>query len=112
VLVTPSADVTIRLIGAYSKQTAYSRLASTVGVFTKYANGAVLTNNFLDRAARAGYVIPYDINDPFARQVDADAAIQANMDGYGFSGKLDWTLGKVTLSSITAYRWWDWYPLN
>ncbi|WP_375397731.1 TonB-dependent receptor [uncultured Sphingomonas sp.] len=112
VLVTPSSAVTIRLIGDYSKQTAYSRLASTVGVFTTYANGAPLTNNFLDRAARAGYAVPYNVADPFARLVDADAAIQANMEGYGVSGKLDWDLGGVTLTSVTAYRWWDWYPLN
>lgn len=111
-LVTPSADLNIRLIGDFSKQDAYSRIASTVGIFTGFANGAPLTNSFSDRAARAGYAIPYDAADPFSRIVDVDAAVQANMEGYGLSGKIDWRLGGVTLTSVAALRWWDWYPLN
>ncbi|MDR7102855.1 TonB-dependent receptor [Croceicoccus sp. BE223] len=112
ILLTPSPDIDVRLIGDYSRQSAYSRVASVVGVFTEFANGARLANNFLDRAARAGYVPPYDISDPWAREVDANADIQADMEGYGVSGKLDWDLGAARLTSITAYRWWDWYPLN
>ena len=111
-LLTPAADLTIRLIGDYSKQTSYSRASSIAGVFTRYANGAAIANNFNDRVARAGYVLPYDPADPFARVVDVDAAIQANMEGYGVSGKADWDLGAATLTSVTAYRWWDWYPRN
>ncbi len=111
-LIEPADAVSIRIIGDYSKQTSYSRVASIVGVFRTFDNGAPLTNNFLDRAARAGYVLPYDVNDPFARRVDFNAPVQANMEGYGVSAKLDWDFGKVGLTAITAYRWWDWYPLN
>ncbi|MBV1686999.1 TonB-dependent receptor [Novosphingobium sp. G106] len=111
-LAKPTDTVTIRIIGDYSKQSGYSRIASILGVFTKFANGATVTNNFYDRAARAGYVLPYNPNDPFAYQVDADAKFQANMEGYGVSGKIDWDVGGATLTSVTAYRWWDWYPLN
>jgi iron complex outermembrane receptor protein len=111
-LVQPTEDVSIRLIGDYSKQTSYSRASSIVGVFTNYANGARISNNFNDRVARAGYTLPYDPSDPFARVVDFNAPIQANMEGYGVSGKIDWNLGGATLTSVTAYRWWDWYPLN
>ncbi|WP_221793887.1 TonB-dependent receptor [Aquisediminimonas sediminicola] len=111
-LIKPTDTVSIRLIGDYSKQTSYSRASSIVGVFTKYDDGSTLTNNFLDRATRAGYTPPYDLNDPFARQVDVNADVQANMEGYGVSGKVDWDLGTAALTSVTAYRWWDWYPLN
>jgi iron complex outermembrane receptor protein len=111
-LVEPVENVTIRLIGDYSKQTSYSRATSIVGFFNNYANGVKIANNFSDRLARTGYVLPYDPTNPFARAVDVDAAIQANMEGYGLSGKVDWNLGSATLSSITSYRWWDWYPLN
>jgi iron complex outermembrane recepter protein len=34
------------------------------------------------------------------------------MESYGASGQVDWDAGPVTLTSITAYRWWDWYPAN
>ncbi|WP_439570919.1 TonB-dependent receptor [Sphingomonas sp.] len=111
-LITPTNDLSIRLIGDYSKQTSYSRAASIAGVFTRFDNGAAISNNFNDRVARTGYVLPYNPNDPFARVVDFNADVQADMEGYGVSGKLDWDLGSATLTSISAYRWWDWYPLN
>jgi iron complex outermembrane receptor protein len=111
-LLTPAPNVNIRIIGDYSKQTAYSRIASVVGLFNRFANGATLTNNWLDRATRGGYTPRFDINDPWARQVDVNGPIQANMKGYGVSGKIDWDLGPITLSSITAWRGWDWLPDN
>ncbi|MBB5716954.1 TonB-dependent receptor [Sphingomonas aerophila] len=111
-LLTPAPDLTVRLIGDYSRQAAYSRASSIAGVFTRYENGAAISNNFNDRVARAGYKLPYDPADPFARVVDVNADVQANMKGYGVSGKLDWNLGSATLTSVSAYRWWDWYPLN
>jgi iron complex outermembrane receptor protein len=111
-LFTPTSKLSIRIIGDYSKQDSYSRASSIVGIFTKYANGAAISNNFADRVARTGYVLPYNPSDPFAGIVDFDAKVQANMEGYGASAKADWDLGGATLTSITAYRWWDWYPLN
>jgi iron complex outermembrane receptor protein len=111
-LLTPAANLKIRIIGDYSKQTSYSRTTSVVGLFTKLANGATLTNNWLDRARRGGYTPRFNINDPFARVVDVNGPVQANMEGYGVSGKIDWDLGPVTLTSVTAWRGWDWLPDN
>jgi iron complex outermembrane receptor protein len=111
-LLTPAPNLDIRIIGDYSKQDAYARIGSVVGLFTKYANGATIANNWLDRATRGGYVPRFDISDPFAREVDANGPIQANMEGYGVSGKIDWDIGPVTLTSITAWRGWDWLPDN
>lgn len=111
-LILPTETLSIRLSGDYSKQQSYSRASSVVGVFETLANGNPNGNNFILRAARAGYVPGYDLNDPFARKVEFNAPIQADMEGYGVSGKVDWDLGSAALTSITAYRWWDWYPLN
>ncbi|PKQ01090.1 MAG: TonB-dependent receptor [Alphaproteobacteria bacterium HGW-Alphaproteobacteria-13] len=111
-LLTPAPNLDIRIIADYSKQDSYSRITSSVGVFTQYANGAPLNNNWLQRAARGGYIPRYDINDPFARIVDVNGPVQANMEGYGVSAKADWDLGHVTLTSITAWRGWDWLPDN
>ena len=109
VLVTPAPGVTIRLIGDYSRQRQYASLNSLVGFFGTYTNGTVIKNSFLDRVARFGYVPVFD---PFARTTDVDADVHANMESYGLSGRVDWSLGGVTLTSISAYRWWDWYPSN
>jgi len=112
-LLTPTDDISVRIIGDYSKQDVDARASGVVaGIFTTYANGGPISNNFLDRTARAGYVLPQNPDTPFARVVDFDADTQANMKGYGVSGKVDWDIGKATLTSITAWRWWDWSPLN
>lgn len=34
------------------------------------------------------------------------------MEGYGVSGEVNWDFGSAALTSITAYRWWDWNPAN
>ena len=109
-LLKPSDNFTFRLIGDYGKQTLHCcvRLPSTV--FTRYDDGTTIANNFAQRAARAGYTpLPAD---PFARIVNVDAHFQANMNQWGVSGKADWDLGSVTLTSITAYRKWNWHPAN
>jgi len=110
-LITPSDDLQIKLIGDYSKQKQKFALTVFVDHHETYENGATIANNFLVRAARfPSYTLP--AFDPFAREGEADGHYQANMEGYGVSGQVDWNLGGAKLTSITAYRWWDWYPAN
>jgi iron complex outermembrane receptor protein len=111
VLITPSDDLELKLIGDYSRQEQDFALTVFVDHHETYENGATIANNFLQRAARfPGYTLP--AFDAFAREGEADGHYQANMTGYGLSGQLDWDLGFAKLTSITAYRWWDWYPSN
>ena len=66
---------------------------------------------FAQRAARfPDYVFP--TIDPFARIGQSDGHYQSNMDGYGVSGQVDWDIGPVKLTSITAWRYWNWDPSN
>ncbi|HAF42790.1 MAG TPA: TonB-dependent receptor [Sphingobium sp.] len=109
-LLKPSDSFSLRLIADYGKQTLNCCTRSPYAVFTSYDDGTAIANNFLQRTARAGYT-PLPV-DPFARKVDVDARFQAFMNQWGVSGKADWDLGPVTLSSITAYRKWNWYPRN
>jgi iron complex outermembrane recepter protein len=109
-LILPAEDVKVRLIGDYSRQTLHHQLNLIDGYFTSFANGAAITNNIFDRAARFNYALPAE--NAFARVGAADAHYQANMESYGVSGEIDWDLGPVSLTSVTAYRWWDWYPAN
>jgi iron complex outermembrane receptor protein len=109
-LIKPAEDVTIRLIGDYSKQKLRHQLNIIDGYFTTFANGTAIPNNILDRAARFDYALPTE--NAFSRIGAADAPYQANMESYGVSGEVAWDLGTASLTSITAYRWWDWYPAN
>lgn len=109
-LVKPSEDLSIRLIGDFSRQKQNHILNVFAGVFDKYDNGATIPENFTARTTRAGYT-PASLN-PFDRIGDSDSPYQSNMDGYGVSGQVDWKLDKVALTSITSYRWWDWNPAN
>ena len=110
-LLTPSSDVEVRIIGDFARQKQNHVLNVFADYFGTYENGAVIPNNFAQRAARfPGYAFP--TIDPFARRGEANDHYQSNMDGYGVSGQLDWDIGAAKLTSITAYRWWDWNPAN
>jgi iron complex outermembrane receptor protein len=110
-LLTPSADLSIRMIGDFARQRQNHVLNVIADYFGTYDNGAVIPNNFEAIAARfPGYQTPAIA--PFSRLGYADSHYQSQMDGYGVSGQVDWTLGKHVLTSITAHRWWDWDPAN
>ena len=110
-LITPGSDVEIKLIGDYSRQEQNFVLNLFTANHTTYANGAAIPNNLLDRLARfPGALVP-SFN-AFDRIGQADSHYQSNMSGYGVSGQLDWDFGGAKLTSISAYRWWDWDPAN
>ncbi|KQZ62584.1 TonB-dependent receptor [Sphingopyxis sp. Root1497] len=110
-LFTPSSDVEVRIIGDFARQKQNHVLNVFADYFGTYDNGAAIPNNFAQRAARfPGYTFP--TIDPFARRGEANSHYQSNMDGYGVSGQVDWDIGGAKLTSITAYRWWDWNPAN
>lgn len=109
-LIKPSENVKVRLIGDYSQQKLGIILSVIDGYFTKFANGTHITNNIFDRAARTGYELP-DQN-VFSHNGNSNSPFQAKMKSYGLSGRIDWDLVGATLTSVTAYRWWDWFPKN
>ena len=106
----PSADLKVRLIGDYSKQKQHFILNVIDGTFTRFTNGATIGNNILDRLARFNLPLPY--YGAFQRLGNVNSPFQANMESYGVSGQVDYDLGGARLTSITAYRWWDWDPKN
>lgn len=106
----PSAALKVRLIGDYSKQKQHFILNVIDGTFTRFANGATIANNILDRVARFNLPLPY--YGAFRRLGNVNSPFQANMESYGVSGEVDYDLGGAQLTSITAYRWWDWDPAN
>jgi iron complex outermembrane receptor protein len=112
ILWKPNEDLKVRLIGDFSSQKQHYILNVFDSYFTTRPNGTTIANNFVDRLARFGQTpANYDFH-AFDRIGNANSPFQANMKSYGVSGEVDYNLGWANLTSITAYRWWDWRPAN
>ena len=61
-------------------------------------------------AAALNYAPPS--RDPFDRRTDLDAAINSRQEVGGASLVVDWDVGPATLTSVSAWRYWDWQPQN
>jgi iron complex outermembrane receptor protein len=106
----PADDFKLRIIADYGKQKQRNVVQVFTGLITNLSNGLVLPRNFTQRAAAAGYT-PLAI-DPFARRTDENSEVHIRMEQGGVSAQADWTLDDYTLTSITAYRFWNWDPSN
>ncbi|WP_260599145.1 TonB-dependent receptor [Sphingomonas endolithica] len=61
-------------------------------------------------AAAFGYSPPS--KNPFDRVTDLDASINSRQEIGGASLVANWDLGPATLTSVSAWRYWDWQPQN
>lgn len=61
-------------------------------------------------AAAFGYKPPS--TNPFDRVTDLDAPIRSRQEVGGVSLVANWDLGPATLTSVSAWRYWDWQPQN
>jgi iron complex outermembrane receptor protein len=101
---TPANNVRVRLIGDYSNQ--YTNCCDLVlaGVVSP-PNG----KNFYAYSEAFGYT---PVVNPFNRQADTNSQIKAAQETGGVSLEGDWSLPRATLTSITAWRFWNWWPNN
>jgi iron complex outermembrane receptor protein len=104
---TPNKSASVRVIADYSAQDEDGPGFVLVDAGTVLQNGAQRPNNFLDRSARAGYTPSID---PFARRSDADAVQRMTTEQAGVSMQVDVPMGAHRLSSISAYRKWNFRP--
>jgi iron complex outermembrane receptor protein len=108
VLFRPSDSVDITLSGDWNKQNP----VCCGGVYVGYGP----TQRAADRqypalAALFGYAPPS--TDPFDRLTDLDVPLQAENETGGTSLRAVWEIDDhSTLSSITAWRFWNWSPIN
>ena len=110
-LYQPTSDFSLRLIADYNKQHETCCITVLTGVITTLANGQALPRNFDQRAAAAGYT-PLPI-EPFGRVTDANSPYHEIMEQGGASAQADWTFGGgYKLTSISAFRFWNWNPDN
>ena len=106
-LYRPSGSFSLRISGDYNAQDSICCAQGFVGVgkTLKFAN-----REFPALAAAQGYAPPS--LDPFDRKIDTNTPAQANQVLGGISATANWDAGPVTLTSITAWRTWNWDPAN
>ncbi len=107
VLWRPTDSLDVTLAGDYSVQDPeccgqiYVRIGATQ---------RPLNRQFAALAAAQNYTVPS--TDPFARLTDLDADLNAGNKIGGASLRVKWDAGAGTLTSVTAWRFWDWKPAN
>ena len=106
-LFQPNADLSITLAGDYSAQDAVC--CGSVYVRTGTTQRA-LNRQFAALSAALGYA-PASTN-PFDRVTDLDSTLNAGNKIGGVSLRAKWEIGDGTLTSVTAWRFWDWKPEN
>lgn len=109
-LFQPSDDVKVRLIGDLARNSQVCCAALTLGYVTQYDDGTPVPNAFLTRVAQFGYK-PVD-GDPKDRIIDVDRQRAFRSTQGGLSAQVDWDFGANTLTSISAYRFWNSKPRN
>jgi iron complex outermembrane receptor protein len=104
----PTSNLNVTLSGDYNLQNPICcvQIYAKVGTTQRALNRqyAALTARF------PGYAVPS--TNPFDRLTDLDAAIAARNEHGGASARVEWDLGPGTLTSVTAWRYWDWQPKN
>ncbi|NML08984.1 TonB-dependent receptor [Sphingobium sp. AR-3-1] len=106
-LFKPNDDFSVTLSGDYSKQdpeccgTTFVRVGKTQ---------RALARQYDALAAAQNYVVPS--RNPYDRLSDLDSNLNAGNKIGGVSAKIKWDVGPGTLTSVTAWRFWDWKPEN
>jgi len=102
---TPNLDLTFS--GDFSLQNPYCcvQYYAHVGATQRPA-----ARQYAALAAALGYAPPS--TNPFDRVTDLDAAINSRQEVGGLSLVGNWDIGPATITSVTAWRYWDWLPAN
>ena len=106
-LYQPAADFTVRLSADYSEFGSRCCTQVYVGVGTTLKPAA---RQYPAMAAALNYNPP-SLN-PYARLTDIDADLRTTTNEGGLNINADWNLGAVTLTSISAWRFWNWDAAN
>ncbi|MEO6093105.1 MAG: TonB-dependent receptor [Novosphingobium sp.] len=110
-LFRPNDNLNITLSGDYSVQdpeccgTVFARVTSTQRAANRQYNA-------LSAAANGGAGYTVVSRNPFARLTDIDAELNAGNKIGGTALRVKWEMGPGTLTSVTAWRFWDWHPAN
>jgi iron complex outermembrane receptor protein len=101
---TPTNNFKMHLIGDYSNQRTNCCDEVLERIVTP-PNG----KNFVALSQMFGYT---PVVDPQDRIAVSDAVIHANQETGGVSAQEDWSQPSFTLTSISSWRFWNWWPAN
>ncbi|MBK5012807.1 TonB-dependent receptor [Pseudomonas sp. S60] len=104
-LYKPSEDFSLRIISDYNEE------SSSAGTHPLYSTGPTINgvNRFESRAAAVGATLV----DGRKRRVNIDGVQRVTVHQGGLSAEANWKLSSdFTLTSVSAYRWWDFSPRN
>src|SRR6195952_5746541 len=105
----PTSNLAITLAGDYNHQSA----VCCTTVFAGYVPTLKAANRQYPAVSLAqGYALSAAARDPSNRLTDVDAEIRARQSIGGASLKAQLDLGAGSLTSITAWRFWNWDPSN
>ncbi|MGX7951086.1 TonB-dependent receptor [Tsuneonella sp. HG249] len=110
----PNGDLSVTLSGDYSEQdpegvgTVFVRTGLTQRARARQYDALVAAANAVNPGRN--YAVPS--RDPYARLADIDAELNAGNKIGGVSLRTKWDIGPGTLTSISAWRFWDWQPAN
>ncbi len=107
VLYTATDNIDVTVSGDWSRQRPNGYATVVVGVAPTLRAGYRQFNAII---ADLNYKLP--TTNAFERKVDTDAPFQSNQDLGGAALNVDWKIGKGTLTSTTAWRYWNWQPQN
>jgi iron complex outermembrane receptor protein len=102
-----TSDLDVTLSGDFNLQDAAccAQIYARVGPTQRPLN-----RQFAALAAAFGYAPPS--TDPFDRLTDVDAKLSARNEHGGVSLRAEWEVGGGSVTSVTAWRYWDWGPAN
>ncbi len=106
-LFRPVETFSFRVSGDYNQFKAQCCTQVYVGVGTTLKSAA---RQYPALAAGVGYAPP-SLN-PNDRLTDVDAPVKVDTDEGGVSGIAEWNLGPATITSVSAWRFWDWDAAN
>jgi iron complex outermembrane receptor protein len=115
VLVKQGADFSLRLIAEHNEE------QSSTGTLVPYSyaplsRGTAGNNLASNPTTYAAWAVARGatqvITNPYDYNVSIDAEQQANVHQSAFSAEANWNLGGYRLTSVTAWRDWNFSPLN
>lgn len=106
-LYTPSSKTTITLAGDFNRQRPDGYAQVVAGVVTTQRAAYRQFDNIIKDL---NYELPS--RNPFDRVIDHNTTWRSGNDLHGVSLNIDHKIGRATLTSTTAYRYWHWDPSN
>ncbi|EGD60396.1 TonB-dependent receptor [Novosphingobium nitrogenifigens DSM 19370] len=106
-LYQPTKTFSLRIIGDWSDFNNNCCTQVYVGVAPTLKSAA---QQYAALAAGVGYSPPS--TNPYDRLTDIDAALGVNTNEGGVSAIAEWKLAAVTLTSVSAWRFWNWDAAN